>query len=405
MSVEPEQQEKEYTASQFGEPDVLVPSESDEVPAISIVLPTMNEEDGIEECITCVKKALRLVGLRGEIIVSDVSEDRTPTIARDLGARVVEPDAQGYGYAYRYAFRFARGDLLVMGDADTTYDFEELPRFLQCMERTGADIVIGSRLMGDIKRGAMPALHQYLGNPLLTTFLNMFYDAGVSDAHSGFRLFTREALDTLDLQTPGMEFASEMIMDASGKGLAIAEVPITYHERAGEATLNSFRDGWRHIKFMLVNAPGQLFTGPGIGLVMGGLVLMLLSLLNRPLSGVYFGTHTVIAGSLLTIVGYQIGSLAVFSAVAASPIRQPQDSVTGWLKENFRLEHGATLGVGLCAIGIVSIGYLAVQWVASGYTRPPFVVANMLGFTALVLGFQTIFYSLFLSVLGQQRQL
>lgn len=386
------------------ETPVLVPAESNVTPSVSVVLPTLNEELGIEDCISRIKEAFRRMELTGEIIVSDSSTDRTPTIARDLGATVVTPERKGYGSAYRYAFEQVRGDLIVIGDADMTYDYAELPKLVSTLEDADADMAIGSRLAGDIRPGAMPPLHQYVGNPLLTKFLNVFYNAGVSDAHSGFRVLTKEALEQLDLRSTGMEFASEMIMDASAKGLAITEVPITYHERAGEATLDSFRDGWRHVKFMLVNAPGQLFTGPGIGLVLGGLLLMLLSLLNRPLNGVYFGTHTVIAGSLFTIVGYQIGSLGVFSAVAASPIREPQDRITGWIKENFRLEHGATFGVGLCTVGIVSIGYLAVQWVASGYSRPPFVVSNMLGFTALVLGFQTIFYSLFLSVLGQQRQ-
>jgi hypothetical protein len=247
----------------------------------------------------------------------------------------------------------------------------------------------------------MPKLHQYVGNPLLTKFLNVFYEAGVSDAHSGFRVIGRDALDRLDLQSDGMEFASEMIMQAAEQGLRIEEVPIVYHPREGEATLDSFRDGWRHVRFMLLNAPGYLFTGPAIGLGLVGVVMMALSLTNRPFAGVYFGQHTMIAGCLVTIVGYQVGSLGLFSAVAAEPIRSPRDPVTEVVLDRFRLEHGTTLGLVLVTGGAVYTTYLVVRWVESGYTELPIIPVNMLAFTVLVLGIQTVFYSFFLSLLAR----
>ena len=382
--------------------DVLVPRGSGVDPLISVVMPTMNEEAGIGECIEWVKTALRDLNAPGEIIVSDSSDpdDRTPDIAAEAGAYVVTPDKPGYGYAYQYAFERARGEFVVIGDADTTYDFRELPRLLDRLQTADADMVMGSRLDGEIESGAMPPLHQYVGNPLLTAFLNTFYDAGVSDAHSGFRVITRDALDELDLESDGMEFASEMIMQAGAADLDIVEVPIVYHERKGDATLDSFRDGWRHVRFMLLNAPGHLFTAPALALGLLGVVLMGLSLLDRPIAGVYFGSHTMIAGSLAVIVGYQSASLGVCSAVAAEPIQAPRDPVTRAITDRFRLEHGATLGLALVAAGGLYVAFLVLRWVESGYTLLPIIPVNLLGFTAIVLGVQTVLYSFFFSLLA-----
>lgn len=383
----------------FGD-GLLVTPESDIEPVISFVLPTKDEEDGIQECMDRIRHALRDLNLPGEIIVSDSSTDRTPEIARQNGARVVRPDRDGYGYAYRYAFEFVRGKFIVIGDADTTYDFEELPKLFTHVEN-GADMAMGSRLAGEIKPGAMPALHRYVGNPLLTKFLNVFYDAGVSDAHSGFRVIRRDALRKLNLRSDGMEFASEMVMEAGAKGLAIAEEPITYHERVGEATLDSFRDGWRHVKFMLTNAPSYIFSMPAIGLSMVGLVTMILSLADFRLFGLFFGIHTAIGGSLLTIVGYQIGSLAIFSSIAGDPIRKPKDKITEWVTESFQLEHGATVGIVVAGIGSAYVIAMINRWISSGYTLLPDVRWNIIAFTLIVLGTQTVFYSFFLSILGQ----
>ena len=376
----------------------LLGPHSDERPVLSVVMPTLDEAEGVGRCIEAVRATLLELGITGEVIVADSSSDRTAEIAREHGAIVVEPDELGYGYAYRYAFRFARGEYLAMGDADGTYDFRELPRLFAHAEN-GADLVLGSRLAGDIEPGAMPTLHRYVGNPLLTWFLNAFYDAGVSDAHSGLRVFHRSTLDRLDLEADGMEFASEMVMDAAVKGLTIVEEPITYRERLGEPKLDSLRDGWRHVKFMLLNVPTYLFSVPALALGAVGVVVMLASVLGAEVAGVTFGTHTVIAGSLLAIVGYQVGSLAVFSRVASDPIREPDDRVTAWIVESISLEQGATAGLVLFAVGAAYVGAMAVRWVSSGYTALPFLNWNMVAFTAIVLGVQTVFYTFFLSML------
>lgn len=384
--------------------ELLVTADSSTEPVLSFVLPTMNEAEGIGICIDRILTAVEQLDLPTEIIISDSSTDRTPEIAAKRGARVVSPDKEGYGYAYRYGFEAANGEYVVIGDADTTYDFTELPKLFARLQETGADIVMGSRLNGTIKSGAMPPLHQYIGNPLLTWLLNAFYDADVSDAHSGFRIIRREVLADLELQTSGMEFASEMIMEAASRGYRIEEVPITYHERVGDATLESFRDGWRHVRFMLLNAPGYIFTVPAIGCMIVGVLTLGLSVGSVSLGGLAFGTYTAIAGSLLLILGYQLASLTVFSSATTSPIRPPRDKLTEWVRSGATVERGLVAGTGLFVVGgsyaIVAVG----QWIASGYTLLPAVPPSMVAFSAIVLGIQTTFGALYLGLLAECGQ-
>jgi hypothetical protein len=383
-----------------GENDVLLGADSEETPLVSVVMPTLNEEEGVAECIERIKTGLREAGLKGEVILSDDSTDSTPEIGREMGAIVVTPDGKGYGYAYQYAFEHCRGEYIVIGDADTTYDFEQIPRLLEPVREGEADMCMGSRLNGEIKPGAMPALHQYVGNPLLTRFLNVFYGAGVSDAHSGFRVIHRDALDELDLSTTGMEFASEMIMEAGARDLTIEEKPIVYHEREGEATLESFRDGWRHVRFMLVNAPGYLFTVPGAVMGALGIVVMLLAFFGVGVGNTTFGVHSMIAGGLLTIVGHQVASLGVFATVATNPIRRPDDPATTLITERVGLEQGATAGLLVFGAGATYAFFLVAQWAQSGFTRLPFVNADVAAFVAIVVGLQILFNSFFLSAIA-----
>ncbi|NUB91487.1 glycosyltransferase [Haloterrigena sp. SYSU A121-1] len=377
--------------------ELLVSRDSDIKPELSVVMPTLNEEEGIETCIGWIKSAVEELQLPTEIIISDSSTDRTPEIAHEMGAIVVEPDQPGYGYAYRYAFERARGQYIAMGDADTTYDFKDIPRLLSHLEETGADMVMGSRLEGEIRPGAMPTLHQYIGNPLLTKFLNLFYRAGVSDAHSGFRVFRRQALDEMDLETTGMEFASEMIMEAGAKDLVIEETPIIYHEREGEETLESFRDGWRHVRFMLVNAPGFLFSAPGMVMSLLGMAIMGIAYSGASLGEASLGIHSMIAGSLLTIVGYQVASLGVFAAVTSDPIQKPEDPITERVIGSLSLEHGATAGLLVFGAGGLYAAGLVYQWVSNGFASLEFTMGALVAFTAIVIGLQTVFSSFFLS--------
>ena len=383
--------------SRLSADELLVAQDSTTSPHLSVVMPTLNEEEGIGTCLEWIKDAVEELQVPTEIIISDSSTDRTPEIACEMGAIVVEPDGKGYGYAYRYAFNRARGEYIVMGDADTTYDFTQIPRLLDHLKKTGGDIVMGSRLDGEIRDGSMPTLHEYIGNPLLTQFLNSFYGAGVSDAHSGFRIFTRSAYEQMDLETTGMEFASEMIMDAGAKDLQIVEVPIVYHERKGEETLDSFSDGWRHVRFMLVNAPGYLFSVPGLLLALFGVVVMTIAHTGVSLGAVTLGVNSMIAGSLFTILGVQVGTLGVFATVASDPIQQPTDGVTPWVLNYGTLERGATTGLVVFAAGAIYATWLIIDWIVGGFGAVPFTSNFLVSFTAIVIGVQLVFSSFFFS--------
>jgi len=383
--------------------DVLLPANSESTPAVSIVLPTLNEEDGIAECINRIVAALESMGIQGEIIISDSSTDRTPEIARAKGAIVVEPDQPGYGYAYQYAFDRCRSEYIAMGDADTTYDFKELPKLYSHVANGDADIAMGSRLEGEIKPGAMPNLHQYVGNPLLTAFLNAFYDTDVTDAHSGMRVMTRDALEEMELTTTGMEFASEMIMEAGASDLTIAEEPITYHERTGEATLDSFRDGWRHVRFMLENAPGYLFTGPGLAFLVFGVVIIGGVFSSATLGPAGFGLHSLIAGSLCVVIGFQALTLGIFAKISGDPVRSPADPLTTFLVDHLSLEYSLAAGIGILGLGIAYAVAMVGRWISSGFQRLPLLQFDILVMMAIVVGLLVIFNAFFLSIVVSQR--
>ena len=383
--------------------DLLLQADSSQAPVLSVVMPTLDEEKGVFVCIQKIKRAIVELGIPTEIIVSDSSTDRTPEIARREGAIVVEPNEMGYGYAYRYAFERARGEYIAMGDADVTYDFESLPELLEPVTSGRADIVLGSRLDGTIEEGAMPSLHEYVGNPLLTWVLNAFYDADISDAHSGFRVFTRDALDRLDLSSDGMEFASEMLMEASTNGLRIEEVPIVYHEREGDATLHSFRDGWRHVRFMLVNTPGHVFSLPGAGLAVVGTLLLVASLGGVGIGQYSPGILTTVAGGLALTTGVQFWCLGVFSATADTSIRPPSGQLVRWAKEHVQLEHGMSLGAGISALGVAYLGVALFVWMTGWNAALPPVKTTVVAFVSVVLGMQVVSSSFFLSALKGTR--
>lgn len=381
------------------------PSEDEETPrpTISIVFPTKNEEAGIAECIEKARRALDQVGVGGEIVVSDSSTDRTPEIARSMGATVVTPDKEGYGYAYRYAFDRVSGEYVVMCDADLTYDIEELDQLLQPLLDDEADIVLGSRFDGTIHPGAMPFLHKYVGNPLLTWFLNAFYDAGVSDAHTGFRVFRRSVVDEVSLSTDGMEFASELLMRVAVADFRIVEIPIDYRQRTGDPTINTFEDGWRHVKFMLVNSPRNLFTVPATVTVVSGLIVMLLGFWNVKVYGQPIGIHSLIAGSLLTVVGYQVGWFAVLTDTVDT-VEESRTRLIRRVQRGFSLERGASVGVATLLAGVCVAIYLIVRWIQSGFVELPSIRADVVAFTTIVVGIQTVFGSFFMDMLQSREQ-
>ncbi len=369
---------------------------------VSVIIPAMNEEETIGVCIKKVKETFEKYGINGEIIVSDSSTDRTPEIARSFGAKVVTPDKKGYGYAYLYAFRFARGKYIVIGDADDTYDFREIPKLLEPLRGGEADMVMGSRFKGEILPGAMPWLHKYVGNPLLTFILNLFFKAGVSDSHSGFRAFTREALEKMDLRCHGMEFASEMVIEAARKGLRIVEVPITYYPRKGDSKLRSFSDGWRHLKFMLMQTPKWLYYIPGGVMLTLGLVLVVaMGFTHIKFGEISLGIHSMIAASFLAIAGYQLTFLGLFSSAYAKKLGIACDRLSEKILKALTLERGILAGVFVFTLGFFYTLMLLYRWWTSGYSDLPLVFQDILAFTLMIVGLQTIFYSFYLGIVRE----
>src|ERR1700681_2924329 len=274
----------------------LTPEDRDpDVPLVSVVIPCLNESETISACVSAALEAIERMGFPGEVVVADNdSEDDSARLAEQAGARVVVERRRGYGSAYLAGFAASRGRYIVMADADLTYDFKEIPRFVAALEE-GAEMVIGDR-MDNIHPGAMPWLHRYVGNPILTGLLNFFFRTGVKDAHCGMRALRREVLARLDLRTTGMEFASEMVIRASKENLKIAEFPIEYHPRGGESKLASFRDGWRHLRFLLVHSHYHLFIFPGALLAGLGTLIIVVVEAGINLFGRAWGVHAIIGG-------------------------------------------------------------------------------------------------------------
>ena len=374
---------------------------------VSVVMPCLNEEKAIGLCVEKASRALAQNGIKGEVVVADNgSTDDSVRIAKSLGARVVHEPVLGYGSAYMRGIEAARGKYIVMGDSDNTYDFSELHKFLEPLQN-GYDFVMGSRLKGTIFPGAMPWLHRYVGVPILTGILNLLFRTNVSDAHCGMRSFTKEAHEKMRLQTTGMEFASEMIIKAAKAGLKLTEVPIDYYPRVGESKLHSFRDGWRHLRFMLMYSPTYLFLIPGLLSLLTGFTL-LLALLRGPVRvvGLFFDIHYMVLGSLLAILGFQTINLGISAKVYARTEHFDTESrIIDTLLRYFNLERGVASGVALCFSGsMIFIYLLHVLWSgAGGFSELLHLREAIMAMTLMVIGVQTIFSSWFLSILHIRR--
>lgn len=369
---------------------------------VSVVMPCLNEAETIGICIKKAQAALKEHEIQGEVVIADNgSTDNSVAIAQELGARVIHQPLRGYGAAYLAGIAAARGKYLVIADSDNTYDFTEIDRFLQPL-REGAELVMGSRFLGDIRPGAMPKLHRYIGNPVLTGILNLLFRAGISDAHCGMRAFTREAYQEMELRTTGMEFASEMVISATKCNLKIAEIPITYYPRTGESKLNSFRDGWRHLRFMLMLSPTYLFLIPGILLFLIGLIGTT-AILPGPLQigNHAYDIHVMVLTCLLCILGYQILLLGI-SAQTLIRVRGFHDTnaLTQFLHRNFTLEKGLLFGIVVFTTGFMIDGWIALEWIKSGFGALQKVRPALFALLLMALGAQSIFSVFFLSMLG-----
>ncbi len=370
---------------------------------LSLVIPCLNEAENIVQCVEAASTAMRLAEIDGEIIVVDNgSEDGSAELAERAGAHVVSEPRRGYGRAYLAGFAAAGGKYIVMADADLTYDFYEIPRFLAELER-GADMIIGDR-MKSIRPGAMPWHHRYIGNPLLSRLLNLFFHAGVNDAHCGMRGLRRDRLACLNLRTPGMEFASEMVIRATQERLEIRELSIDYLPRGGESKLSSFRDGWRHLRYLLLHAPNHLFILPGLLMFCFGGMLAVTVLAHIHVLARQWDLHTLIAGSLLLIVGAQTVSLGLCAHAYATYFMGIQDAWFDRARRRWRLEHGLIAGGVAALLGLTLIGVIVVNWIDRGFGDISQERLAIIGATFIVLGIQVVFSSFLLSILGLRRQ-
>jgi hypothetical protein len=314
----------------------------------------------------------------------------------------VHEPRRGYGSAYLAGFAAARGRYIVMADADLTYDFNEIPRFVSELD-DGAELVMGDR-MDNIHPGAMPWLHRYVGNPILTGVLNIFFRTGVSDAHCGMRAVRRDVLPRLDLRTTGMEFASEMVIRASKEKLEIREFPIEYHPRGGVSKLSSFRDGWRHLRFLLVHSPTYLFMLPGAILLAFGTLISLIALLQIDVLGREWDLHTMVAGALLMIVGTQVVALGLCAHAYGTYFMNEKDPWFDRMRARLRLEHGLLLGGATLLIGLAIAAAIVITWVDRGFGQLSEERLAVLAAALVIVGIQIFFTSFLLSILGLRRR-
>jgi len=376
---------------------------------VSVVIPCLNEANSIGICVEKAVGAFRAAGLRGEVVVGDNgSTDGSIEIAEKLGARVVHAEARGYGSALRAGIAAARGEFIVMGDADDSYDFRDVPRFVEKW-RQGNDVVMGNRFRGRIQSGAMPWHHKYVGNPALSSLLNLFFNTGIGDSHCGMRGFTRAVYDRMDLRSTGMEFASEFVIKSAQLGAKMAEIPITLwpDKRGRPPHLRSFRDGWRHLRFMLLYAPNWLFLLPGAAFMLAGLVLMFWLLPGpRALTPrITLDVHTMIFGVIFTLLGAQILSIGAFAKVFSYAERFDRSGAVSLKRilKRVTLESGLLLGGTLFFAGVAGCAWITWQWMNSGF-GPLAQIRQVLFWSMwLFLGLQIVFASFFLSMLGISR--
>lgn len=378
---------------------------------ISVVLPCLNERETVGVCVAKARAALEAAGLQGEIIVSDNgSTDGSIEIAEAAGARVVHIEQRGYGNALRGGIQSARGKFVLMADSDDSYDFSHIPRFVEEL-RKGSELVMGNRFVGGIEQGAMPLLHRYLGNPVLTAIGRLFFRSPSRDFHCGMRAFAKGSYERMDIRSTGMEFASEMVVKASLLGMRVSEVPTTLSPdgRSHPPHLRTWHDGWRHLRFLLMYSPRWLFLYPGIASVLVGLAACLWLLPGpRRVGNVVFDFHTLAYGFGSILVGFQLLAFAVFTKVfAITEGLLPEDPRLNRMFVYIKLETGLLVGALFVLLGFAGSVFALSTWARSSFG--PITSDNLLRIVlfsvfALILGPQVIFSSFFLSILGLRRR-
>ena len=368
---------------------------------VSVVIPCLDEAETIAQCVASARAVLEESGLPGEVIVVDNgSTDGSGDLARTGGAVVVDEPRRGYGNAYLAGLAVARGDYIVMVDADLTYDLREIPRFVEALE-DGAQLVVGNR-MESIEPGAMPWLSR-IGNPLLSSFLNVLHRTNVRDVHCGMRALRRDVLPVLNLRTVGMEFASEMVIRATRERLDVREIPIALHPRAGTSKLSPFRDGWRHLRVILVYNPTFLFLLPGAFMLAAGSLITLLVFIQVPVFGRGLFLHSLIVGCLFILLGVQAIGFGLCARAFGAYFISTQDELFQRMRARLRLEHGLALAALIAAAGLGLFGVVLGRWAAHGFGSLSEVRLAILAATVIAVGAQVFFTSFLLSILGLRR--
>lgn len=381
---------------------------------LTVVMPCLNEAETLADCIAAARAGMQAADVEGEIVIADNgSTDGSVEIATGLGARVIEVPEKGYGNALRAGMEAARGQYIVMGDADRSYDFSNLVPFIDKL-RAGFDLVMGCRMPrggGTIVPGAMPWKHRWIGNPVLTWIGRTLFNCPSHDFHCGLRALSKQAFEAMRLTTSGMEFASEMVIKASLQGMRIAEVPITLHKdgRSRPPHLRSWRDGWRHLRFMLLFSPRWLLLYPGIALFIAGATFFI-RLLAGPIvvRGINFDLNTLEVAGLVLLFGYQMVLFACFVRIFAFTRGfLPANHALARAFEVFTLEKGLIAGLAMGLVGGIMIIATLFGWAASGFGDLDPQVATrgvIAGRTLVSLGGQTILFSLIFSYLGIQEK-
>ena len=367
---------------------------------VSVILPCRNEELALPLCLTEIKKVFAQANIDGEIIVSDSSTDNSPQIAKDFGVVLVKHDLLGYGQACLEGFKAAQGKYLILGDADGTYDFNEIPNFLKYLQ-AGYNFVLGNRFAGKIDLGAMPILNRYLGNPILSLLFRLLFRAPLADIHCGLRAISKISFEKLNLKTTGMEFASEMIIKAVKKKMWIKELPINYYCRRGRSKLKPWADGWRHLRFMLLYSPLVLFFLPGLTIFIVGLVSLGLiyfdafSVLGRRLQ-----YHPMFLAALLIISGYQLIIFSIFAKIYAITHLGEENKIISFLQRYLNIERASLIGLGISLMAAAIYLSIFFSWIKSGLGPLSEIKNSIVALVLMILGLQTIFSSFMLSILG-----
>lgn len=381
---------------------------------LSIVMPCLNEALTIAGCVKAAMGCIREHGLKAEVVIGDNgSTDGSQEIARGLGARVIDVPSRGYGAALMGGISASRGRYIIMGDSDMSYDFGESMKFVERL-REGYDLVMGNRFDarggGGVQPGAMPFKNRYLGNPVLTWIGRVLFACPARDFHCGLRGFRKSAFEQMNVRTPGMEFASEIVIKATLKGMRIAEVPVKLHKdgRDRPPHLRPWRDGWRHLRFMLCHSPRWTLFAPGAVLLMIGLIVMgLVAFKPLMIAGIGFDAHTLVAGSLATLIGFSwVATALVMRVFGISSEIGPPKSMAARLAAGMTFERGLIIGGVLVLLGLVPMVYVFAEWVSRSFGALDLQMTirpMLIGATVVAIGVQTVLLSLVCAMFRMRR--